>query len=249
MGIDPSDESYRELAMAGARARMHALDEERDQLLAMFPELGKRTYQRRTDPHEVIYSGPTGNGVDGEATKAKRVAPHTKRARRAHSNEFKVAAVERVRAGETIGAVAHDVDVSHSVLEKWVRGRGGIVMPTAKPAGASRSHKAKANANAFLRAVAKSAVTVGAAAASQKTSDAVARETIRIIMAHPADHITTAELQALAKIADKAASWRLQRLRIRGFAQRVTVGNRTVGYYALTPAGRAFAAESPEAPA
>jgi transposase-like protein len=169
----------RALALLGARARIAEIDDERDRIISMFPELGKarRSAPKETGPSilfdandandaaplarspadakkialEMLAAGKSGREVADASgrshswvrslkakTKSKPKAKgktetngrgasgsHGKwRARRQHDDAFKAEAVRRVKIGEGMSAVARDIDVSQSVLSRWVAAAG-----------------------------------------------------------------------------------------------------------------------------
>lgn len=95
-------------ALLGARARIEALNAERERIVRLFPELGpppKRKQKGASEPKVLLLAEPQPRGV---------------RQRRKISDDVKAAAVERVRAGEKRGAVARSIDVVDSVLQRWL---------------------------------------------------------------------------------------------------------------------------------
>jgi hypothetical protein len=189
----PMTFDMRALALLGARARIAEIDDERERIISMFPELGKarRSTPKETGPSilfdandanddaplarspaeakkialEMLAAGKSGREVADASgrslswvrslkaktkskpkakSKAEAKGPgargsHDKwRERRQFDDAFKVEAVRRVKIGEGMAAVARDIDVSQSVLGRWVAAAGfGAQKKNLKTAGTS----------------------------------------------------------------------------------------------------------------
>jgi transposase-like protein len=155
-----NETEFKKLALIGARARLIEIDEERDRLVAMFPELAERKrkpYGPRakasTEPAVIFDAGESkpskrASTIANKATRKKVRTPggRSGKPRRVHSAEMKAEAVARVKAGDPVSDISRAFDVGDSMIRRWAELAGVTPKPMSMEERVARTLAAKRKA-------------------------------------------------------------------------------------------------------